>query len=109
MTNLSDKKLSLKETNALRYGPKHHILPKKVKQDEVKTNVEKLIYSLKQKNPNIHIDDEFQDQTKFYLKRFFSESNLLCSNKASTLLSVNYAKTEILKYVSTTKEMELLC
>ena len=70
ITNLSDKKLSLKETNALRYGLKYHILPKKVKQDEVKTNIEKLIYSLKRKNPNIHIDDEFQDQTKFYLKGF---------------------------------------
>ena len=46
----------------------------------MKTNVEKLIYSLKRKNPNIHIDDEFQDQTKFYVKRFLTESNRLCSS-----------------------------
>ena len=49
----------------------------------MKTNVDKLIYSLKRKNPNIHIDDEFQDQTKFYLKNtvfdmFLTESNRLC-------------------------------
>ena len=112
ITNLSDKKLWLKETNALRYGLKHHILPKKVKQDEVKTNVEKLIHSLKRKNPNIHLDDEFQDQTKFYLKRFLTESNRLCStNQNQSLHSAlcKLAKTKILKYVSTTKEMELLC
>ena len=71
---------------ALRYGLKHPILPKKVKQDEVKTNIEKLIYSLKRKNPNIPIDDEFQDQTKFYLKRFLTESDCLCSTNQNQSL-----------------------
>ena len=52
----------------------------------MKTNVEKLIYSLKRKNPNIHIDDQFQDQTKFYLKRFLTESNRLCSTNQNQSL-----------------------
>ena len=86
INTLSDKKLSLKETNALRYGLKHHLPRKKVKQDEVKTNVEKLIYSLKRNNPNIPIDDEFQDQTKFYMKRFLTECNRLCSTNQNQSL-----------------------
>ena len=62
---------------------------KKVKQDEVKTKVEKLVYSLKRKNPNIHIDDEFQDQIKFYLKTFLTEWNRLCStNQSQSLHSI---------------------
>ena len=54
----------------------------------MKTNVDKLIYSVKRKNPNIHIDYEFQDQTKFYLKKFLTESNRLClSNQKQSLHS----------------------
>ena len=45
----------------------------------MKTNAEKLIYFLKRKDLNIHIDEEFQDQTKFYKKRFLTKCNCLCS------------------------------
>ena len=72
--------------DALKYGLKHHILPKKVKQDEIKTNVGKLIYFLKRKDPSIHIDNEFQDQTKFYVTRFSIECNRLCSTNRNQSL-----------------------
>ena len=41
ITNLSKKKLSIKQFHALRFGLDHPILPKKVKRDEIKTNIEK--------------------------------------------------------------------
>ena len=58
----------------------------------MKTNVEKLIYSFKRKNPNIHTNDEFQGQTKCYLKRFLTESNRLYSTNQNQSLQSTLRK-----------------
>ena len=68
--NLNDKKLNLREKNALKFGLNHHILPKKVQKDKLKISIEKLVYSLKQ-NTNIDMDDETKDDFKFLLKMFY--------------------------------------
>ena len=79
ITNLSKKKLSIKEFHALRFGLDHPILPKKVKRDEIKTNIEKLAYSIKRKKDIKKFDDEFRDQIKFEVNKFVQISNRVCS------------------------------
>ena len=43
LINLSDKILTVEERNVLYRGLKHHILPKKIRADEIKMNIEKLV------------------------------------------------------------------
>ena len=79
ITNLSKKKLSIKEFHALRFGLDHPILPKKVKRDEIKTNIEKLAYLIKRNEDSKNSDDEFRDQIKFEINKFVQNSNRVCS------------------------------
>ena len=72
-------KLSIKEFHALKFGLDHPILPKKVKRDEIKTNIEKLAYSIKRNEDINNFDDEFRDQTKFEVNKFVKNSNRVCS------------------------------
>ena len=67
VTNLSGRKLSLKEFHALRFGLNHSIFLRKVKKDEMKTNVENLWYKLKRET---NLDDDCKDQVKFRLADF---------------------------------------
>ena len=80
ITNLSKKKLSIKEFHALTFGLDHPILPKKVKLDEIKTNIEKLAYSIKRNKDIKNFDDEFRDQIKFEVNKLVQNSNRVCSN-----------------------------
>ena len=83
--NLSEKKLTLHELNALKFGLNHPILPKTVQKDKIKTNIEKLLYSLK-RNTDILIDDEIKDDIKFMVKRFVDNAKRACSNRANQSL-----------------------
>lgn len=85
LTNLSSKNLNLKEINALKFGLNNPILPKKVDKNEMKTNIEKLIYSLK-KNTNLNIDDETKDEIKYLVKKFVEKGNRICSSRANQCL-----------------------
>ena len=78
VTNLSGRKLSLREFHALRFSLNHPILPRKVKKDEMKTNVENLLYKLKRETNFTNLDDDFQDQVKFYTSRRWKESKRIC-------------------------------
>ena len=49
IVNLSKRKLSITELESLRYSLQHHILPKKLYENNVKANLEKLTYTLRNK------------------------------------------------------------
>ena len=83
--NLSKKKLSLHETNALRLGLNHPILPERVQKDKIKTNVEKLIYTLK-RNTDVTVNEELKVEFKFLVKRFTNDAERACSERANQFL-----------------------
>ena len=41
LVNLSSRKLTVEEEEALRYGLEHHVLPSKINIDNLKVNIEK--------------------------------------------------------------------
>ena len=85
VVNLSKKKLNLRETNALRFGLNHPILPERVQKDKIKTNVEKLVYTLK-RNTDVTGNEELRDEIKFLVKRFTNYAERACSERANLSL-----------------------
>ena len=85
LLNLSSKKLTLVEENALRCGLKHHILPQKLDADAVKLSIEKVVYSAI-RDTGITVDHEFRDNVKFCTQSFLSNSKSLCSSKVNQTL-----------------------
>ena len=59
IVNLSKKKLSLHKTNALRFGLNLPISPERLQKDKIKTNVEKLVYTLK-RNTDVVVNEELK-------------------------------------------------
>ena len=62
IVNLSKRKLSITELELLQYSREHHILPKKLYENNVKANLEKLTYTLRDKHKT-QINQEFKDET----------------------------------------------
>ena len=83
--NLSKKELNLHQMNALRFGLNHPILPERVQKDKIKTNVEKLVYTLKQ-NTDLTVNEELRDEFKFLVKRFTNDAERACSERANQSL-----------------------
>ena len=74
LINISDKKLSIEEENSLRLGLKHHILPKRIDEIQIKTQVEQLwqfnkktISCLIDSNTEANVKDEIKHATHSYL------------------------------------------
>jgi len=78
--NLSDRKLSILEMEALRFGLQHHILPKQIREDNVKSSIEKLAYSLGTRY-KININDEIKDKINFYFQKFMNQAKTECRTK----------------------------
>ena len=76
--NLSKKKLALHEKNALLYDLSHPILPRKVNKEQIKVNLEKLIYNLK-RHFDAQINDEIKDELKFMVKKLTEDASSICS------------------------------
>ena len=85
IVNLSKKELNLHEMNALRFGLNHPILPERVQKDKIKTNVEKLVYTLKRKT-DVTVNEELRDEFKFLVKRFTNDAERACSERANQSL-----------------------
>ena len=66
--NLSKRKLSPYERNALKFGLNHPTLPKKVDKDKIKSSIEKLVYALSRKT-GINLEG-MKDDIKFLLRKF---------------------------------------
>ena len=82
IVNLSKKNLSLHKTNALRFGLNHWIVPERVQKDKIKTNVEKLVCTLK-RNTDVTVNEELRDEFKFLVKRFTNDAERACSERAN--------------------------
>ena len=85
VTNLSSKKLDIKQKEALRFGLSHHILPKKFRIDELKVGIEKCMNSIKRKK-SIVIDDDFKDNLKFICAKFTDSAKRTCSSRNNIAL-----------------------
>ena len=111
LKNISSKELTVEERNVLYRGLKHHILPKKLRGDEVKVNVEKLVNAVildearrrvseQNPTPGSQIDKDvlketvrevthstvtsaFRDDVKGVFRSFMSASKTLCSSRVN--------------------------
>ena len=83
--NLSKKELTFKKRETLRYGLDNHILPKKLKVDDIKSNVERVLYALKT-NEGLNISDETRDEIKFAAKKFVIDGQRSCSDRRNMAL-----------------------
>jgi len=63
--NLSNKILSIKEEEVLRFGLQHHIFRKKVELDSLKVYLERLFSIIKRKANIPAVNDETKDQIKY--------------------------------------------
>ena len=77
--------MTLKEKEPLRYGLDNHILPKKLKVDDIKCNVERVLYALKT-DEGLNISDETSDEIKFATKKFVNDGQRLCSDRRNMAL-----------------------
>ena len=78
--NLSSQELSITEKNALMYGLKHHILPRNVKENDLKCNVEVAVNDASRKT-NIYTDSSFRDDVKFVCQSFLNKCKQVCSTR----------------------------
>ena len=92
--NLSKKELTVKKKETLRFGLDNHILPRKLKVDDIKSNIEKLLYSLKT-NERLNITDETRDEIKFITKKFINDGERLCSDRRNIALHTTLSKLSI--------------
>ena len=80
LLNLSNVKLSILEENALRLGLKNHILPKKVDEQNLRVEAEKIVTSIS-RSVNVILNLDFKEKLKSILKSYVSQANSICSNK----------------------------
>ena len=90
--NISKKRLTLKERNALRFGLNHHILPRKIKKDKMKTNVERLAFRLTNNTETHSVDEETKNEIRFLVKQFVDAGNRICSKRTNRSLHNNLNK-----------------
>ena len=114
LINLSKRKLSVTEENILRLGLKHHILPKEIKGDDLKVDLEGLVDSvmrdkeIKQKGEtgtwqHIPVSSELKDQLKFSLNSFSSQCKNICSSKKNQAQHKTLRKLAIDKNIKVCK------
>ena len=86
LLNLSKRKLSVVEEDALRCGLNHHALPVKVDVEEIKLQVERCIHSLHStqifnNTGTSSPDEKFKDDVTFYETNFINISKTICNSK----------------------------
>ena len=100
LMNLSSVKLSLLEQNVLRLGLKSHILPKRIDEEGVKVEIEKLVSNIINEY-NVVISSGFKEKLRSLCKSFVSEANGVCSNKQNQLFH------RTIKSLSANKEIKV--
>ena len=126
LKNLSSKELTVEERNVLYRGLKHHILPKKLRGDEVKVNIEKLVNAVildearrvvaenpaqgSQSDKDVFkeavkqvthslVTSAFRDEVKGVFRSFMSASKNVCSSR------VNRSFHETISHLSNDKDL----
>ena len=85
ITNISSRKLTVQEQNALQYGLHHHILPKSFDHDQVKVNIEKALDTAVWKTHG-QVDFDVKDDIKRCYFDFEKEAEKVCSSKKNIYL-----------------------
>ena len=75
--NLSDKKLTLEEEEAIRYGLEHHILPSKINIDQIRSNIEKATYTAK-KRSGLQANQDFRHRIIHTVHSFANAARNIC-------------------------------
>ena len=86
MINRSRRKLTIEEENALRLGLKHHILPPKVDDIHVKTEVEKLWHFNKKTiscSVDSHTEGEVKDNIRHSTMSFLNSAKNVCNSRVN--------------------------
>ena len=78
--NLSDKDLTICEQNALMFGPRHHLLPRKIDEMTMKAQIESQINRICKNN---HVQLSYNNKTKLReaTDNFLHESRNVCNTK----------------------------
>ena len=82
LLNLSSKKLGVCEQNVLYLGLNHHVLPKKVDENEIKAQVEKLMKGVVW-HTDITVDNDAKDEIKREVHTFVKSVRRVCSKRAN--------------------------
>ena len=80
IVNLSDRKLSLLEHNALLYGLNHHILPQRIDPIAVKADIDGQVRRIC-KNNDIHLTYDKKNGIREATDRFVHEAESLCKSE----------------------------
>ena len=83
--NYSDRKLSVEDHSALYCGLKHHVLPKKVDEYDVKCKIENAIHQVVDIS-KIQTDSTFRDDVKVITHSFLSKAKQLCLSRVNQYL-----------------------
>ena len=82
LLNLSSRKLTIEEEEALRYGLDHHILPSKVHADELKVEIEKVTWiAHKRHRDNESVPDDFRHKLIHAVHAFTNAARNICDSK----------------------------
>ena len=88
--NLSKRQLTIREEDTLGFGRDNYILPKKLKIDNIKAQIEQLVYSIINKTKTqlsfVSVNNQFKDQIKFALKKFMNDGKRMCNNPRKVAL-----------------------
>ena len=96
LINLSKKELSVTEENLIRLGLKHHILPKEIKGEDLKVEIEGLVDGIMRDKEREYkantgtyrfmpVSSELKDELKFAVNSFSSKCKNICSSKKNEL------------------------
>ena len=91
IVNLSDKTLSVEETNALYLGLKHHILQKEIDILKLKSTIKNYISRIL-KAHKVSPDDELKDELKFATLAFLRASTNRCHSRSNQALHNCFSK-----------------
>ena len=88
LINLSSHELNMQEKAVLHYGLKHHILPPKVRSDNIKASIEKVMNALPVMDHERHkfIDFEFRDKIKQQFYAFEKNAISVCKSRRNQAL-----------------------
>ena len=102
LVNLSCRKLTIEEEEALRYGLEHHVLPSKINTDDLKVNIEKATWiASKQLKENESVPNKFRHKIIHAVHAFTNAARNICNSKR------NYRKHLILKKLASDKTIKI--
>ena len=102
LVNLSSRELTIEEKVALRYGLEHHVLPSKIKTDDLKVSIEKATWiASKQLKENEPVSNDFRHKIIHAVHAFTNAARNICNSNR------NRRKHDILKRLASDKSIRI--